>query len=73
MRWLIAAVALATALWIPAAAEPKQDEVPTELKKWQGLGRSSQEAAGEVRRAAESGAAELGRWAAVRGLCDSRR
>jgi uncharacterized protein (TIGR03067 family) len=38
MRFLIAAVALATTLWRPAAAdEPKQDEVQAELKKWQGL------------------------------------
>lgn len=42
MRLLIAAVALATALWIPAAAdEPKQDEAQAELKKWQGLWQTS--------------------------------
>src|SRR5436190_178505 len=42
MRSLIAAVALATALWIPAEAdEPKQDEAQAGLKKWQGLWQTS--------------------------------
>ena len=38
MQALIALVAVATVLWIPASAdERKQDEAQAELKKWQGL------------------------------------